>query len=411
MARKRITLIASLGTTAEPIQEAMLAAASEGAVAVHVAYGRPFLGQSNDPFVQAAAVRRVAEEHGIPVTVREIANPEDFDLALAEFRQVLQGVAQEAADEIIVDYTGGTKVMSAALAHAALTTPVEGLVTLQYVGGPRRDEAGKVTGTMQIRSHPQTIASEAQRRTLELLGRYDYAGAVAQARWLPAAGRSGFLKGAATALRLWDAFQYDEAWQALNEGRLGNQAIALLGDAQLGGLARCLRSLYEELPKLREALPALRRLVAGAKAAPLGERAAEGALTLIADLLENAYRRSVEGRATDAVLRSYRAVEAAVQLAQVQLGMNPWETRSGLDGGLQQLREAGAMLPDALVDRLRALQQARNYSFLEHGYNWLNIQQAGEALATAQELATAVVGAAGLATDIAVRRGRLTHQW
>lgn len=250
---RRITLIASLGTTPEPVWESIRRAADEGEVKVYLVYGRPLGQQPSDPFTMAAQLKERAQEKGLTVETHEVAAPEDFDGALRQFRQLLRQL--EPSDEVVIDYTGGTKVMSAALVHATLTSPLESTVTLQYVGGEVRDEAGKVVReAMRLRSYSQTVASETRGQVLSSLRRYDYSGGEAVAQKLPSVGRNGFVKGMAKALRLWDSFDYDQAWQAFHEARLGEQARAFLDDQELGLLAATIRALFEALPIVRKAL-------------------------------------------------------------------------------------------------------------------------------------------------------------
>lgn len=142
---------------------------------------------------------------------------------------------------------------------------------------------------------------------------------------------------------------------------------------------------------------------------PLAQEEAKGSILLIADLLENAQRRSREGRYADAVLRSYRAVEAAVQLALLQRGQNPWNPRVSLEQGCQRLRELGVHLTEEMNSRLKSLQQSRNYSFPEHGYNPVDGAEATSALENAHALAEVLVNATIPGADLAQERKRLAH--
>ncbi len=96
--------------------------------------------------------------------------------------------SQDTGNEpyIVVDYTGGTKPMSAALVHVALTERSWRELELEYVGGPVRDEHGRVVEEyMVVRRSPRTWVDELTREVLALLGRHAYSQAYTLALRLP----------------------------------------------------------------------------------------------------------------------------------------------------------------------------------------------------------------------------------
>ena len=84
-------------------------------------------------------------------TVLKVEDPEDMDAAFRAGRQAYRILKEKGAKELLVDPTGGTKTMVAGLSLA-----LAGLgFTFVYVGGTKRDAAGKViTGHERVRTMP-----------------------------------------------------------------------------------------------------------------------------------------------------------------------------------------------------------------------------------------------------------------
>ena len=403
-------LVLTVGTTADPlkkaVEEAKMEAEKENAsLTVWLLYGRPLPDQHPDPFQVAADVRLHAENLGLKVQPCEISEPEDLDVCFGEMRSLLQRLS--SADKVIVNYTGGTKAMSAAIVHAALTTSFAGELELHYVGGSVRDRNGRVIReAMEIRRAAQTATQERMERILELMKEHRYELAAYLAEGLPERGRSWFLKSASKALLLWDNFAYEEAATIMRG--LNQQAQILVDDPKLGRLAETVRRLVSEvITHILEAVKAFRKWEIGDQVSI----SLEGVQLLCADILENASRHLQRREWNEAVLRSYRALEAAVQGALVLSGINPWrfelnklsEERQQkvqmllgytpkeltLYSGILTLQAfGGVQIGDGEQKWLQDVQQTRNRSILEHGYRACGQEDAERVFRYAERIAT-----------------------
>ncbi len=287
---------------------------------------------------------------------------------------------------IVVDYTGGTKNMSAALALSMHRAACH----FSYVGGSQRTKNNigvVVSGTEKILAwhNPwETLGYQFIEDALVLFHQQAYASAVAlleQARnHLDAASSKTELNALATLLRAyaqWDRFDHSEALRQIDQcERYTHVLAAVLGNEAFREVARLLPQHREFLQRLASATEPNREL--------------------IHDLLANAQRRAAEFRFDDAVARLYRAIEA---LAQIRLrdghGLQShaipidrvppplcdlWSARAQngrLRLGLQDAYKLLAALDDELAARFRRLKLdvcnasplvARNESILAHGF-------------------------------------------
>ncbi len=417
-------LVLTVGTTPEPLVKAIEEVrGTEPDLVVFLLYGRPFAGQQPSPFDVAREVRERAAALGVRAEVREAADPEDYDVCLSAARVLLQEAA--GMDRLVVNFTGGTKPLSAALVHAALTEPFAGELVLDYTGGEVRDPTGRVVKeAMRIRRSARTATDELLRRVLDLVRRSAYREARALTGRLPERGRAGFVRRAVEALYAWDEFDYESAVESLR--RLYEAARALTDAPDVGPLAELVGRLVEPGGRLVEEVRTLRQLQSGsANRWP----SPEGMVLLVADVLENALRRLEEGRPTDCVLRAYRAVEAAVQARLVAERVNPWRpdwsrleaslltsylqslSRSAppqdlaLTTGLRLVELLGTPLPPELARWLQDLQATRNHCYLEHGYRRVGEEDARRLVGYAETLCTHLLKA-----DLGPARGRVTHR-
>ncbi len=382
------TLIITAGSTADPILKAIDEEYQSGQeVVVFLLYGRPFPGQKPPtPFDVANQAKQRCDEKGVSVRLIEVADPEDINRSLDVARDVFRQAAN--AERVVVNFTGGTKVLSAAVVHAALTEPLGGELILDYTGGQVRDTHGRVSReAMQLRRSERTATDEILQQVLERLRRANYREAKLFAERLPDQGKAGFVTKATVAFSLWDEFDYEGSVTILR--RLYEPAKALSDDDRLSELARVVARLLEPGNRLSSLVSLLRK--AQNEKANLGEMATDLPL-LVADALENSWRRLQEERPTDSVLRSYRAVEVAVQIRLLQNGISPWLPQwqemdvntvkrflelqkttqppptLALTAGLNLLEAMGHSLGKEGRKRLTDVQQSRNYSYLEHGY-------------------------------------------
>lgn len=293
-------------------------------------------------------------------------HPDDFASCYRAMREAMRTLQAEfEGAELIADYTGGTKTMTAALAAAAFRLGWR----LSLVESPRTDlEHARGAGAPVVQSPAPLVLDELKGRVNILYGRRNYEGAAEvlaetlRDLSLPPEERRALvlvlnlLRG----LDHWDRFDYAQAYALLR-----NCGVAC--------------------PEL---LPHLARL------AEFAEARTQPPYALVADLWANAEGRASQGRYEDAVLRLYRAVEL---LAQVRLLLqhgldtgdldlarvppplrNELASRAGkrataglLDGYriLDALGDPlGKLFADGWADRIRELLLLRNKAFMEHGF-------------------------------------------
>jgi CRISPR-associated protein (TIGR02710 family) len=256
----------------------------------------------------------------------EVARFEELGPCYRELRRKIPEILTETKvppAEVLVDYTGGTKTMSAALVLAA----AESFQQFSYVGGEQREKAGLgivLDGTE--RTHYQTNP------------------------WSDLA-----IREVERARDLWAGCQFEVAAHVLLEvapkvpHRLRFQAIADLADAlaarhrlgfreaerQLHPLIRQIRLIFEAQPA--SPLPLAEQTLQLCQACA-SDKASD---TFLRELLDNALRTAAQGRYEDAAARLYRAMEM-----QGQLWLN--EATAGLFVNGKCKPENADKLPDAL---------------------------------------------------------------
>jgi CRISPR-associated protein (TIGR02710 family) len=346
-------------------------------------------------------IRPLAQAEGLDFDpgrydVLELSDGQDFAGCLRELRE-LTPVIQEWLNrgdqyqgepyQVVVDFTGGTKCMSAALAlHARRWRCV-----FSYIGGKARTKEGVgivVSGKEQVLHayNPwEALGFQAVERFAALFDQQAFAAAAILADSAirnmtdPSRKRElNALKLLAEAYDAWDRFDHKEAVAKLGDvAKYENDLHAVLGPTKSGqvcdGIAKNCRYLQQ-----------------------LVETSSPNKLHVM-DLLANARRRKEEGRLDDAVARLYRAIEAVAQLAlaerhqitdtkRVPLASVPEPLRSQWASRAQEgmiflgLQDAYALLHalgDALGDKFMQLQLhdrersplvARNQSILAHGW-------------------------------------------
>jgi CRISPR-associated protein (TIGR02710 family) len=247
----------------------------------------------------ADAIQAQLDWHPAPRFI-EVARFEELGPCCRELRRKLPEILTEARvapESVLVDYTGGTKTMSAALVLAA----TELFRQFSYVGGAQREKGGLgITVEGQERVHYQANPwQELALREIE---------------------RAGVL---------WAAGQFDGVARLLRElvprvpQPLRFEALATLAD---GLAARQRLDFASARTLLRTAQGRLRPMFEGhGSEGPLPwlaavlnrcERCAEAEAgqEVLAELLDNALRTAEQGRHEDAAARLYRAMELQGQL-------------------------------------------------------------------------------------------------
>ncbi|MBQ9406136.1 MAG: TIGR02710 family CRISPR-associated protein [Desulfovibrio sp.] len=259
----------------------------------------------------------------------------------------LQAMSLPEDTPLIADITGGTKVMSAALALVMMEFPSR----FSYVGGTTRtkDGLGIVESGTEIviqDANPWDVLALREVQTLAYsFNRAQFADALAAARRLAEhmdderwqkfyAAIADMVQG----YMLWDSFDHKGALAKLKQadGRLNPYT---LGSQLLCELLANLRQDAQILERLQKDVQAL-----NSKNATLTEDTGRAYLL---DLLGNARRRAAAGHYDDAVARLYSALE---KCAKTTLRL-----RHGLDNSAMTLEQ----VPESLRETLRPLADAQ----------------------------------------------------
>lgn len=262
---------------------------------------------SPDSRAVAVAIQALLEWHPAPRFV-EVARFEEIGPCYRELRRKLPEILTEARvdpAEVLVDYTGGTKTMSAALVLAA----TEWVGQFSYVGGAQREKGGLgVTLGGQERVHYQGNPwRELALREIE------------RARHLWSAGQ--FETAACVfrevASRVPNPKRF-EAMAELADGLSARQRLDFSGaKGPLKNAQGRLRPMFEGREDLGP-LPWLEPLIARCEACARRDEQA-----ILAELLDNALRTAGQSRFEDAAARLYRAMELQGQmwLAETSVGL------------------------------------------------------------------------------------------
>lgn len=407
-------LIASVGTTAEPITKVVSETREQGALTLFLVYGRAIGEQEPTPFSVTNTISQEAKKLGVVVKTFEMGEPESLDHALRVYREVLAEAVALHPDKIVLDITGGTKVMAGALTYVALSAPWDAALSFRYTGGTR-NEYGRVKD-MVVRIDELTAVRELAVKVLERAREHDYARALYLAENLPKRAKFDFIRKAMLALWYWDTFHYKESTSLLTE--CAQQARVLVDDALCSRLADTVVRLKGVTGITELALEKLDKLQKGEQP-PLTKEAGNGWLYLLGDTIANA-RRRVKSNPTDSVLRCYRALEIATQIALVRLGINPWQpdwarlsegqqstylavlgvpelpSQLSLHNGLKLLEALSSPLTPQTNQDIGDITTTRNYSYLEHGYQRVLLGTAEKLLSKAERIVAEIILKAGI---------------
>jgi CRISPR-associated protein (TIGR02710 family) len=381
-----VLLIATVGGSPEPLVAALK----------HWGPARTLFVPSHDTQPAVRQVLELAATEGVVVEpgaydVEAVADAQDLTACLRALQKLdgpVRGwLARGEGFSVAVDYTGGTKTMSAALALWARRWPCR----FSYVGGRERTRngIGIVVSGSEIPLVTRNPWNALGYQTVEDACAAFDAGDFRAAAEMLSTARNGAgdarVKGEMAALlevveaySAWDRFRHTDAAKRFERLAAGeNDLRAVLGES---AASRLLREADGHLAHLRDL-------------ADPGETTE----ALVLDLLANAARRAREGRYDDAVARLYRATEALAQIRlrgafglatdRMPIDRVPeplcehWRSRAR-DGSVKLgLQDAFALLRalgDPLGERFTALGldntrqsplSARNQSILAHGWN------------------------------------------
>lgn len=405
----------TVGTSEEPLIHSIEKEEQNSNLSGIIAlYGAGFDRQNKTPLDVVNQITKVAREKGYWFKAKEIPNPNNFDECLKSIREGLEPILREErnsgnideVEELVVNITGGTKPMAAALAVVVLNSYLSVKCRFVYVGGERRDETGRVESEgMEYISCVDTLLKERENEVLRYLKQADFQRAFVLSEGFPAEGKISFLKEVSKALYLWDNFQYNESREILN--KLDKRVSYLIDDRQYGEFAKLVRRLKPVGDDFSEVIKFMKQLKEcsndkNKKNTIMGKFGVleEPYLKIVADCFENA-RRRLERFPIETVMRCYRAIELAVKFNLLKMGINPdkpnWDEinkpvleRLGinpeitpfimLDMGIKLLAELGMPISDDIRNLQKEVSNVRNNCYLEHGFNEVSKDDASEVL-------------------------------
>jgi len=338
---------------------------------------------------------RMAQAEGVSIDagrcdMLELPDGDDLERCVDHLRLLSPEIEQWAARgpdfKVVVDFTGGTKCMSAALALQARRWPC----TFSYVAGTARTKEGLgtvISGAEKVvhQTNPwDALGYQAIEDFTVLFDQRAFAAAQSLANTAVRRMHRKDQKRALVALQHlacafdeWDRFQHSSAIAAFERVEdSANDLRIVLGHDKASRIVKSAGRYVMYLRALTASAPPSREHVL--------------------DLLANAKRRHQEGRVDDAVARIYRAIEAIAQCelakhgfvstAEVPIEQVPeplrgrWSAR--FTGGvakiaLQDAYELLAALNDPVgkafvdtgLDGAKSPLNERNRSILAHGFN------------------------------------------
>lgn len=319
------TLIISVGGSLEPVICSIKYHAPENIIF--------FTSVETEP--QVIEILKNIELQAIKSTDKIVtSSAENIHACLCSLLNSLPGILSRwkpTPEEIIVDYTGGTKSMSAAIVLATIKYSKR----FSFIGGEKRNKEGigvVIAGQEKalILGNPWDELAIEEKKNISLLfnnGRYLAAKEAAhEARKKVSLRQKPFwetLENLTEAYYQWDSFDYENANHQLKKvvHELKKCASQIPNNNQLLTL----------LEKVEENQKFLQILITGSENEVKTEKGAEKTLEReikkeeyrLLDLLANAKRRAeIEKRYDDAIVRIYRAIEKRAQIELIKYGLD-----------------------------------------------------------------------------------------
>jgi len=289
--------------------------------------------------------------------------PSVYDFALVDkdnplqIYEAIKNIYQKwgCPDRIALDFTGGTKAMSggSAMAGGMIGADMVYIASSRYLSDLRIPYPG--SEHLEFIPNPYQVFGDLEEaRALDLMAKYDYAGAgriFAQlARAVPDPRRYGVLQMLARAYEAWDNLNFPAAASAMEEVIA---RVRQYGQGHRGFI------LFDRLSRLEEQRQAL-ALLAGKmedlrRATRRGRHRDQGKAlilltqqdfiqALVATVYSNALRREEQGKLDMAALLLYRLLEMMEQAALAAYGLDTAEPDYGCLAGMKpgQLPQGGA---------------------------------------------------------------------
>lgn len=278
----------------------------------------------------------------------------DFNVC---FSKMMEVASTYQGWSIGVNYTPGTKTMSAALAAvgAFLNVPII------YVSGKREGGVVKEGTEVVLTSTPYKFKDLLTlRKVSELFNSLLFNSALIEAQELVDYPKKDILLDIIKGYLLWDSFNHEEAHNIFNKYSSRDVDFIEKFGVNKGFLGRLIKS--QGLDRMR---------------------------LLLVDLISNAERRIETGRYDDAVARLYRAVELIAQIALAEFGYeepiklegelaekykeykDDGKFKLGLAKKIELLKDLGWDKADDLYlknSKMKGLLESRNKSILAHGF-------------------------------------------
>lgn len=255
------------------------------------------------------------------VDFRLVSDEQDFTSCVADARSLRNDfehwTTRSDSHEVIVDFTGGTKLMSAALALVTHRWKCR----FSYVGGTQRSKGGigiVVDGSENPIRSDNPLDALAYQYLFDAIQLFNAGMPAAAERMLdPVSRRSDIepsVKRSVSAMvhvlrayAKWDAFQHGDAVTSFDNALKSlNDIAAMIPVADLSTSLLSHRQTCETLK--------------GAGGRPTRD--------LVLDLVANAERRAHQGQYDDAVARLYRAIEAFAQSELSAIGVDTSSVRA-----------------------------------------------------------------------------------
>jgi len=379
-------LILSLGGSTDPI----VASIASHKPSFVVFYASHKSSANIGTIIDELKGRSVTFDHRVIIVTNENDLVECYEDALKSIEHV-RDLGVEAKD-VTVDYTGGTKNMTAALVLATVNKQFR----FSYVGGTQRTKEGlgiAVSGNEVVLTSAspwQVMQVEEKRRLAVNFNAHQFRAAEEIARALsknlPPPHNEVFvhLAEAVGGYHAWDLFKHNEARLLLSRAHGGLTNVLPFVSSDKGILKD-----FEE--GMGRNLRFLDKMITGEK-----KNAQIPTFNHLSDLMANARRRGDEGRYDDGVARLYRALELVAQIElstkyQINAGSvepeqlpeilrdeyrrlytndHSGKIQLGLTASYRLLRELGSVIGTKFSEnekRLLDIQSNRNHSILAHG--------------------------------------------
>jgi CRISPR-associated protein (TIGR02710 family) len=265
--------------------------ASKGSYVTVINEGYPCKG---NPVRNIPDKKNILQQSVFPsknTSIHKISDPDDFNICFEECVKIIELASKTFPDHpIAIDYTGGTKSMSAGLvAAASLTQDIE----INLVTGIREDLVKVKEGTSHLHKSKKNLfyLNNYLNKIDHLISHYQYAGAIDlltnildEIPDLPSnfeASIKHILQSAKT-FDHWDKFQHQSALDILSASHLKKKYLPYFLK-----LKNIIKNIENDKPSGYE---------------------------LVADLIWNARRKAKNNLWDDAVARLYRAMECYIQV-------------------------------------------------------------------------------------------------